>query len=147
VENSESIAPEEYDLYLINWRTPYFSNDAGNVMGNPWLAELADQDPYEGVFLMNPTTVERKKLKDGDVVIVESRYGKTEGRLRVTELFHPDAVGVSGCYGSGTIQSNPLNRKGPSYNSLLPLNNESLDAVSAGQESAPRIKVYKKEGK
>jgi hypothetical protein len=75
---------------------------------------------------------------------VESRYGKIEGRIRVSELFHPDTAGISGCFGVGTRHSNPLNRRGPNFNSLLPLDDKTLDAVSAGQEIAPRVKIYKK---
>ena len=145
VENSEFRAPEEFDLWAINWRTPYHSNDVGNATGNPWLAEIYTEDPHEAVICMNSATAHRKKLKDGDTVIVESRYGKTEGRLHASELFHPDAVGISGCYGLGTLQSNPLGRRGPSWNSLLPIDDKTLDAVSAGQECSPRVKVLKKE--
>ena len=72
------------------------------------------------------------------------RYGKTEGRLSVSELFHPDVVGIPGCYGLGARQSNPLGRSGPNLNLLLPMDDTCLDAVSAGLETAPRVKVYKK---
>ncbi|MFC2007763.1 molybdopterin-dependent oxidoreductase, partial [Chloroflexota bacterium] len=40
VENSEFRAPPEFDQWVINWRTPYFSSDSSNVLGNPWLTEL-----------------------------------------------------------------------------------------------------------
>lgn len=145
VVNAEFNAPEDYDLWVINWRTPYFSNDVNNMAGNPWLSNLSKQDPYDGAICINTMTAERKGLKDGDTVVVESRYGKVEGRLRTSELFHPQVVGISGCFGLGTRLSNPLAKAGPHYNSLLPLNDESLDAVSAGQESAPKVKISKKE--
>lgn len=145
VENSEFRAPEEFDCWAINWRTPYFSNDVGNVTGNPWVAELCDQDRYESGVVLNASTAGRKGLKDGDMVVVESRYGKTEGRLNTTQLLHPDAVGIPGCFGLGTKLANPLTRRGASWNSLLPLDDKTFDAVSAGLESAPRVKVYRKE--
>jgi anaerobic selenocysteine-containing dehydrogenase len=143
VENSEFRAPEEYDLWAISWRTPYFSNDASNITGNPWLAEVADRDPFEGEIQMNTATARRKGLEEGDQVVVESRYGRTTGRLHLTELLHPDALGIPGCFGLGTILSNPLSRRGASWNSLPPFDDRTLDAVSAGMESAPRVKVYK----
>jgi hypothetical protein len=77
---------------------------------------------------------------------VESRYGRTEGRLRVSELFHPDAVGIGGSYGLGTCQSNPLNRIGPNFNALLSVDSVTLDGVSAGQDVTPAVKVYRKAG-
>ena len=145
VENSEFRAPVEFDLYAMNWRTPYHSNDSNNVEGNPWLAALRQKDPTDGVVCINPLTAERKGLKEGDLVVVESRYGKVEGSIHVSELFHPDAVGISGCHGLGTLQSNPLNRKGPHFNTLLPIDDKTLDGVSAGIEIAPRVKLYKKD--
>jgi len=144
VENSECHAPEDYDLWVINWRTPYFSNDVNNSTGNPWLSALSKNDPYDGVVCMNTATAKRKGLHDGQDIVVESRYGKVEGKLRLSELFHPEVVGISGCFGLGTRQSNPQTKRGPHYNSLLPLDNQSIDGVSAGQESAPKVKVYKK---
>ena len=146
VESSELRAPEGYDLWAINWKTPYIGNDAGNLTGNPWLAEIYAKDPWESVILLNPAAAARKKLKDGDVVVVESRYGKIEGRLRVSELFHPDTVGVGGSYGLGTCQSNPLNRVGPNFNALLSIDPITFDAVSGGQDTAPAVKVTRKEG-
>jgi anaerobic selenocysteine-containing dehydrogenase len=146
VENSEFRAPEEFDLWAINWRTPYHSNDSSNVIGNPWLTEINEKDPTDGVVCINTVTANGKALEEGDLVFVESRYGKIEGKLHISELFHPDAVGISGCYGLGTIQSNPLNRGGPHFNSLLPIEDKTLEGVSAGIEIAPRVKVYKKDG-
>jgi anaerobic selenocysteine-containing dehydrogenase len=147
VENSEFRAPDEYDLWAINWRTPYYSNDASNMAGNPWLAELYERDPTVGTICMNVATGKERGFNEGDTIIVESRYGKVEGTVHLSELFHPDMVGISGCHGLGTILSNPLIRKGPHFNSLLPLDDKSLDGVSAGMETAPRVKVYKKENK
>jgi len=146
VESSEFRPPPGYDLWAINWKTPYIGNDASNLTGNPWLAEVYAKDPWESVILLNPATAERKGLRDGDQVAVESRYGKIEGRLRVSELFHPDAVGVGGSYGLGTRQSNPLNRMGPHFNALLSIDDITLDGVSAGQDTAPAVKIYRKEG-
>lgn len=145
VENSEFRAPEEFDLWVINWRTPYFSNDSCNVLGNPWLKEISEKDPFEEGVYLNSATAQRKNLKDGDIIVVESRYGKAEGTLHTTELLHPDAVGIPGCGGLGTIHSNPIMRRGTHWNSLLPLDDKTFDPISAGIECSPRVKVYKKE--
>jgi len=144
VENTEFRGPEEFDLWAITWRTPYFSNDVSDVTGNPWLAELFDRSPYDKGIYMNRNTARQKDLRDGEMVVVESRYGKTEGSLRVSELLHPDVLGIPGCYGLGTLESNPLGKSGPSWNSLLSIDDECLDPVSAGLETSPRVRVYKK---
>lgn len=146
VENSEFTTDSDYDLWAFNWKTPYYSSDVGNVTGNPWLAEIYKKDPYEAVVCMNTDTAKKKGLTDGELVVVESRYGKVEGQLRVSELFHPETAGISGCYGLGTLHSNPLNRKGPNFNTLVPIGDKTYDAVSAGVELSPKVKVYRKEG-
>ncbi|NLO28806.1 MAG: molybdopterin-dependent oxidoreductase [Actinobacteria bacterium] len=146
IENSEIQAPPEYDLWVVNWKSPYHPHDSGNPEGNPWLAELYAQDPFDFAVFMNAATAAKKGLKDGDRVTVESRYGRTSGALRVTELLHPDALGIPGNYGLGTLQSNPLIRQGTFYNSLLSIDDNTLDAISAGQEISPRVRVYRQEG-
>ena len=144
VKNSETDPPKAYDLWAINWKTPYFSSDVGNVTGNPWLAELYKADPFEAVVCLNSETARRKSLKDGDPVTVASRYGSLQVIVRVSELFHPDAVGISGGYGGGNKHGNPLNRKGPNFNALLTTDIKTLDGVSAGQETAPAVKITKR---
>ena len=49
--------------------------------------------------MLHTSAAERRGLKTGDLVCVESRYGKYVGRLRVTELVHPDCVNCSGSFG------------------------------------------------
>lgn len=144
VNSSQDQAPKEYDLRAINWKTPYFSSDVGNVTGNPWLAELYQADPYEAVICLNPETARKKSLKEGEKVTVSSRYGKIHGVIRVSELFHPDTAGISGGYGGGAKGGSPLNRKGPDFNALLSIDIDTLDAVSAGQEMSPRVKIEKR---
>jgi anaerobic selenocysteine-containing dehydrogenase len=144
VEGTELAAPADFDLFAITWRTPFWSNETHGLTGNPWLAELSMQDGYaEGVY-MNRETAHRKHLKEGDAVVIESRYGRTEGCLRVTELLHPEIVGIPGCFGLGTLLSNPLNRRGANWNSLAPIDDACLDPVSGGCEGAPRVRVYRK---
>jgi len=145
IENSEIQAPPEYDLWVINWKTPYYAHDPDNVGGNPWLAELAQKDPFDAGVFLNSATAQRKGLKEGDVVVIESRYGKTVGKIRITELIHPDAVGIPGSHGLGTIQSNPLNRVGTNINRLYSLDEKTLDAISGGQELSPRVRLRKQE--
>ena len=143
IKNSEIDAPPEYDLWVVNWKTPYYAHDPDAQAGNPWLNEMSKKDPFDAGIFLNTTTALKKGFKNGDLVTVESRYGKTEGILHIIETIHPDAVGMPGGHGLGTIQSNPLLREGPHFNSLLSLDEKTLDAVSAGQELSPRVKIYK----
>lgn len=147
IASSEMNAPKEYDLWAMNWKTPYYSSDVGGVIGNPWLAEIYNKDPWEAVVCLNKDTAVRKGLKDGDKVTIESRYGKVDGIMRTSELFHPEAIGISGAYGMGTSQSNPLSKGGPLFNLLLTTAEETLDSVSGGIDIAPCVKVFKREVK
>lgn len=146
VPSSEYIESDEYDLWAMNWKTPYYSSDVGGVIGNPWLAEIYKKDPWEAVICLNSATAEKKGLKDGDRVTVMSRYGEVDGLVRVSELFHPDAVGISGAYGMGTAQSNPVAKEGPLFNRLLTIEEDTLDSISGGIEIAPIVKIVKKGG-
>ena len=140
--NSESTAPPEFDLYAINWKTPFQSSDSNNVTGNPILAEIYKKDPTNGVININSQTARLKGIRNGDLLAVESRYGKIEARAYLSEIIHPEVIGISNSYGGGTIQSNPLNRIGPHFNRLNPSDECTLDSISAGLEIAPRVKIY-----
>lgn len=142
--NSEHDLPAEYDLRVINWKTPYYSSDTANVIANPWLGEMIAADPYESVACLNTATARKKNLEDGDKITITSQNGSVDAVVRTSELFHPRAVGISGCYGQGTKLSNPLYRKGADYNQLLSTSIGTLDAVSGGQEVSPRVKIMKR---
>jgi len=145
VAPDESAAPEEYDLYAINWKTNFRMHGTGSILENAWLKELRDQDPYETYVMINAETAARKGLKDGDRVIVESRYGKTEGRVKSSELIHPEVVGIPGNYGGrSTSFLNPVSSEGAWFNALLSSReNRALDPITAGIENAPRVKVVR----
>ena len=134
VESSEWNTPEEYDLFAFNWKPPYVSSDVGNVIGNPWMAEVYTKDPFEGAACLNPRTAAAKGLKDGDWVRISSRYGSIECPIITSERFHPDGIGISGTYGPGNVGSNPLNTRGPHFNRLIPTSIETIDPVSASQK-------------
>jgi len=117
---------------------------AGNTQENAWLWELRDNDPYEMFIQLNPQTASQRNLKDGDWVWVESRYGRTKGRLKITHLIHPEVVGIPACYGRGTALMNPRAKEGSTYNDLL-TSTESvgIDPLSGSIENSPRVKVYR----
>jgi anaerobic selenocysteine-containing dehydrogenase len=145
-EHPDKDAPPEYDLWVINWRTPYFSTDTSNVSANPWLLEVSNNDPFEkdGIYL-NVDTAKRKGFKQGDQVVIESLYGKTEGTLYLTERLHPESIGIPGCRGLTTVHSNPVLGKAPNWNALLPMDEKAFDPISLAMECSPKVKVYRKE--
>ena len=116
--------------------------------GNPMLNDVANEtDPYLFVILMNKETARRKGLHDGEEVIVESYCGgKTHGRLKVTGLIHPEALGVPGIRGFKSVHGNKLREKGPNFNVLLNSAEGSFDPLHGGIDRNPRVKVYRAGG-
>ncbi|MFC1862966.1 molybdopterin-dependent oxidoreductase [Thermodesulfobacteriota bacterium] len=148
VENDESKAPDEYDLYVINWKTNFRIHGTGSNMENAWIKEVRDNDPYETFIMINYETAQRKGLSDDDRVCIESRYGKAEGKIRVSQLIHPEVLGIPGNYGGKSSSFlNPVNSDGAWFNALLTADEEHhLDPITAGIENAPRVKITKIEG-
>jgi anaerobic selenocysteine-containing dehydrogenase len=144
VANDEAEAPSEYDLYVINWKTNFRIHGTGSNMENAWLKEVREKDPYEMYVMMNSETARKKGLKEGTRVAVESRYGRTEGTLKLTELVHPEVVGIPGNYGGRKNKFlNPVNSEGAWYNPLLASDEEHhLEPISAGIENSVKVKVY-----
>jgi anaerobic selenocysteine-containing dehydrogenase len=139
-------APAEYDLWAINWKTPMAPFYCGNTYGNVWLHEtMSTFDPYEYAIWLNSKTAEKKGIKDGDTIVVESRYGKTQGRVKVTELIHPDVVGFPAGHGAASPMANPITAEGGYFNALCNLDekNQALDPLTAQVEEGPAVKVYK----
>ena len=113
-----------------------------------WLAEMRDEHPYELYIWINPKTALQKGLGDGEEVYVESSYGKVTGKLKVTQLIHPQVLGIPGCYGSGTMFMSPDSRKGTHFNSLLSGEEEKcIDPISGSITISPKVKIYKLESR
>jgi thiosulfate reductase/polysulfide reductase chain A len=135
-------------MYACNWKTPLMRHGIGNTQENAWLVEMRDYHPYELFIWINPQTAREKGLQDGEEVGVESKYGKVIGRLKLTQLIHPEVLGIPGCYGSGTIKMSPEARKGTHFNSLLSGEEEKcIDPISGSITVSPKVKVYKLESK
>jgi anaerobic selenocysteine-containing dehydrogenase len=146
LECPELKAPAEYDLWAINWKTPMGPFFCGDTYGNVWLREtMSAWDPYEYAIWINSKTAAKKGIKDGDMVVVESRYGKTQGRVKVTELIHPDVLGFPAGHGAASPLANPITAEGPYFNALCNLDekNVALDPLTAQVEEGPAVKVYK----
>jgi anaerobic selenocysteine-containing dehydrogenase len=139
-------APAEYDMWAINWKTPMAPFYCGDTHGNVWLHEtMSTFDPYEYSVWVNKATCEKKGIKDGDIIVVESRYGKTQGRVKATELIHPEVVGVPSGHGARSIMANPIVEEGAYFNALCSIHEQDLatDPITGGIEEGPAVKIYK----
>ncbi len=73
-------------------------------------------------------------------VCVESAVGKVTGKAKVTECIHPEAVGISGHFGTYAKGMPVAYGKGANINKLTPFD---IDPVSTGIDSCVKVKVYK----
>jgi molybdopterin-containing oxidoreductase family molybdopterin binding subunit len=134
---------EEFDLISMNFKVPFhtFSTSAENI----WIDEISRANPYAYRIMVNRGTAEKKSLKAGDRVWVESRHGKLSGQLLVTELIHPDCVGIGGTFGHWAHRMPISNGKGTCYNGLLPSPSvERIDTISGQIDMCTQVKIYKK---
>lgn len=145
VGRPDEVADSRYDLIAMNWSTPQFRMHTSDQTSNPILNEVAaETDPYQFVILMNRETAATKGLQDGDEVIVEAYWGGvTQGKLKVSSLLHPDALGVPGSHGFKFLHHNPATKRGPHFNSILNSAEGSFDPLHGGIDRNPRVRVYR----
>jgi len=144
IPSPEYTAPPEYDMYVCNWKTNFMPFGISNTQENAWLAEIREQDAYELYVWINTETAGKKGFEDEDLAWVESRWGRTMGKLRFTELIHPEVVGIAACHGSSSSMMSPDARKGTFFNILLGSKEDTgIDPVSGSVTISPRVKVYK----
>lgn len=137
----EALHPDgDYDLLIVNFKVPFqtFSITAEN----PFIDEISRANPYTYNAMMNSRTAAAKGLRDGDRIRIESRYGVEEATLRVTELIHPECLGIPGMFGHWAARKIVSHRKGASFNNLLPPPSESrIDLVTGQVDSCVRVRV------
>lgn len=137
----EALMPDgEFDLLIVNFKLPFhtFSVSAEN----PWIDELSRANPYAYTVMMNSRTAAAKGLRDGERVQIESRHGAEQATLRVTELIHPECLGIPGMFGHWAIRRTVAKRTGASFNNLLPPPSESrIDVITGQVDACVRVRV------
>ncbi|MBI2917539.1 MAG: molybdopterin-dependent oxidoreductase [Chloroflexi bacterium] len=132
----------QFDLFGVNYKVPLqFQSQTAR---NPWLNEASERHRYVHYVMINAETANRKGIKDGDEVIVESQFGgKQRGRARVSEVIHPEVLGVAGVLG-GWSQGKGVGRgKGVHYGSFLTLDPKRIDWISSAADECVRLKITK----
>jgi len=132
----------DYDLIATNAKVP--THQFSITTENLWLDEISVANPYTYNIMLHTSAAERKGLKTEDIVCVESRYGKITGKLKVTELIHPECIGTCGTFGHWA-KGMPISKdKGVLHNQLLPPPSlERIDTLSGQVDQCIRVKIYK----
>jgi len=132
----------EYDLYCFSYRDILHTGSV--TMEQPWMDEASLMNPYTYNITMNWDTAVKKGLKDGDLIEIETVYGrKAVGTLKLMEGHHPQTVGIAACSGHWA-KGLPIARgKGTNFDDILELDLEHSDPISLNIETAVRVKVKK----
>jgi len=132
----------EYDLYCYSYRDTLHLG--GQTMENPWLDEASRIGPFTYNIVVNKETAESKGLRDGDVIWIESNYGrKVKGPIKTTASVHPQCIGIAATAGHW-VKGQPIAYgKGIHFNELMELDLEHSDPVSLSIETSAKVKIYK----
>ena len=87
---------EDYPLKLVSYQ-PLLNVENGS-QNYPWAQEIymvMHGYGWRNLVEMNSKTASNLRIKDGDMVWVESKFDKIKGRARVFEGIHPDVVAIS----------------------------------------------------
>jgi anaerobic selenocysteine-containing dehydrogenase len=134
----------EFDLYCFSYRD--ILHNGTYTMEMPWLDEVSRMNPYTYNITMNADTARKKGLKDGDLICLESSYGrKTTGYLKTMQGQHPKTIAISACSGGWAKGAPIAYGKGTNFNILLESDVKHACPVCWSQETATMVKVYKAE--
>jgi len=133
--------PPEYNLYGMFFKD--IQLNFGESLGNPWINDIVYRDPVHIALMLNPKTAAAEGLESGDIVRVESPYGKIYGRIGTAEGWHPDALGVSNSLSRSNVKHKGVPHAGGHFNDMLPYDLRNTDAVTGQPETVCRVKIIK----
>ncbi|BAK43433.1 molybdopterin-dependent oxidoreductase [Eggerthella sp. YY7918] len=137
---------DEYDLFAFNYKIPQGILRIGFLDQNPWVGDWNERfNPFYNSITMHTSAAEKRGLKEGDIVVVESAYGETKGKLHVTELLHPQAIGIPGATGRKVKTLGAHLAERVHWNCLTEGLPGSMSPVTGAVENTVRVKVYKAE--
>ncbi len=134
-------ADDEYDLHICISKLPLLSHSI--TMENPWVDDIAKRNPLDYSVLLHTSVAERKGIREGDWVWVESDVTRVKGRARVTECVHPKVVGAFGIGGRWAREKKVSRGKGVHFNSLIRFDWDQVDTLCGQFDYCAKVKVYK----
>jgi molybdopterin-containing oxidoreductase family molybdopterin binding subunit len=136
----EHEAKDGFDLFIVNFKVPFITFSVTSE--NLWIDELARANPYTHNVMINRATARRKGIEDGDRILIESAISKGEGVVKVTELIHPDCLGIPSTLGHWARAYSISKYKGTGFNNFLPAPDVAyIDTLSGQTDSCTRVRV------
>ena len=138
--NSHGGGHDGFDLYAFYYRDTLHTNSY--TTENPWLDEAARLDPFSYTAAINAATARRLGVADGQAVWIETESGrKVKGRLKLTQMVHPEGIGIGGCHGHWGDGMPVAKDKGVFFNGLLDLDWEHASPVNLNLDLCARVKL------
>ncbi|MGW8320465.1 MAG: molybdopterin-dependent oxidoreductase [Thermodesulfobacteriota bacterium] len=131
----------EYDLHICFSKLPLLSHSI--TMENPWVDDIAKRNPMDYNVLLHTSVAEKKGIRNGDWVWVESDVTRVKGKVRVTECVHPKVVGAFGIGGRWGREKNVSRGKGVHFNALVRFDWDQVDTLCGQVDYCAKVKVYK----
>jgi len=132
----------EYDLYCFSYRDTLHAGSC--TMEQPWIDEVSSMNPYTYNITMNRDTARGKRMKDGDIIELETVVGrKVRGVLKTMEGHHPQTIGIPACSGHWAPGMPIAKDKGTNFDALLELDLKHVDPISLNIETSVRVKATK----
>lgn len=125
---------EEYPLRLINWKETFHTHT--RTQNNRWLIELKPYNPLQ----INRKTASRLGIREGDLVWVESPYGRVQAVAHLTDGIHPEVVGLQHGFGHWALGSVAKGR-GTSDACLRPVKADPISGQALHKQCC--VRVYK----
>jgi len=144
IEPSAYGSETSFDLHLITYKL--VEHAVSRTAQNPWLMELYGLGVpglEEPRLLISSIDAERRNIKDGEEVWVESPSGKIRVRALVVEGIKPGVVGLSTHFGHWAF-NRYAKGVGVNVNKLIPLGEDYTDPISGQQAfNDTKVRVYK----
>lgn len=131
----------QYDLYTAFSKAPLLAHTTS--MENPWIDDVVKRNPLDYAVMIHTSVAQRKGIRDGDTVWVESDVTRVQGRARVTECVHPQVVATFGIGGRWAREKNISRGKGVHLNALIRFDWDMVDTLSGQIDYCAKVKVYK----
>ena len=136
--------PPEFPLYACNYRQPFYMFRLANMDQDPIRRDYsAKYHPDNNAVLVHPSTAAENGLEEGDMMVVESPFGKTKGRVHTTETIRPDTVAIGGARGRKTSWMGKDLLEDTSMNDIMSGDFGYIDPLHGGVIDTVRVKIYK----
>jgi anaerobic selenocysteine-containing dehydrogenase len=132
---------EKFDMVLVNFKVPQqsFTFSSSNSM----LVQLAKKRRVDDIWI-NTETAKKKNIQDGDLLSIETAYGKkVSANARVTELIHPEVLACQGDGGRFAKKVGKGRKPGVNFNELVSMDPDNLDYVSSAVDCHVPVSVSK----